>query len=403
MGTQVATWLVARGARRLMLLGRRPWDDIAAERRGAIEQLRQQGADVDVRRVDVADEQQMCELVMELNNRRDHVAGIVHAAGEVRGVASHDYSEAEFTSLNASKMQGAWNLHRLSLQSFDGRAPDFFVLFSSAASVWGSQNSGAYSAGNHFVDMLAHWRRSHKQPALVVNWGRLSERGMLEEQGAAGLRKTGLREIPIADAMSVLDHLIASDTVQAIVANVDWGLFSQVYLARRDRPLLDELIRETPRASSALSASLAGALHSSTIIAELESLPDSQRSAYLASIVRNELARVLKIEDATSLGLSEGFFALGMDSLIAVELKDSLQRVLGIEIPLAALMNHGSSSALAAHLIESNSLALSVAEESVENDFESGTQSSQWIDYVDQMTDEEVERALQNRLGGADL
>src|SRR5262249_12264824 len=150
----------------------------AAARIAALRGITALGAEVDVIAADVADAVQVEHLFATLDRDFPPLAGIVHAAGvTVRTDLAHT-DAAALAGVLRPKVTGAWLLHRHSC----ALALDFFVMFSSAASVWGSAFGGAYSAANHFLDALAHARRQLGLPALTVSWGGWDSGGMVSAE-----------------------------------------------------------------------------------------------------------------------------------------------------------------------------------------------------------------------------
>ena len=164
LGLLVAGWLVGRGARNVVLLGR---SDPGVEAGAVIAELEQGGARVLVARADVTHESELVRALKELQSELPPVCGVIHAAGMLDDGILMNQSWERFAPVLAPKVQGAWNLHRLTRDL----PLDFFVLFSSAASLLGSPGQGNYAAANAFLDALAHHRRGLGLPALSINWG----------------------------------------------------------------------------------------------------------------------------------------------------------------------------------------------------------------------------------------
>src|SRR5205823_2755402 len=118
----------------------------------------------------------------------------------------------------APKVAGTWNLHRLTL----GLPLDFFLLFSSAASMVGSPGQGNHAAANAFLDGLAHYRRSRGLPAVAINWGGWTE------VGAAARKEAGAHQ-PVGSGISslagiwLLERIVQEDRRLVGVLPVDWA------------------------------------------------------------------------------------------------------------------------------------------------------------------------------------
>ncbi len=171
LGLAVAGWMVERGARRLVLVGRRGASGAAREKLGQMEAA---GAEIEVARADVANRQQLASVLDRIRRSASPLLGVVHAAGVLDDGILLEQDAARFAGVMAPKVRGSWNLHLLTRDD----PLDFFVLFSSIASFLGSPGQGSYAAANAFLDALAHHRRAAGLPASSINWGPWAEVGL---------------------------------------------------------------------------------------------------------------------------------------------------------------------------------------------------------------------------------
>ena len=287
---------------------------------------------------DVADTGRMTALFEELSNEGRTLRGIVHAAGvsNPQTVVKTDIRTLE--SVFRPKVEGAWVLHRLS----ERMELDFFVMFSSVASVWGAVSLGPYAAANHFLDALAHHRRGRGLPALSVNWGVWASRGMATNEVQQTLGRFGMRAMPPAQATEALEYLLTADTPQAVVAHVDWNVFKPVYESRRRRPLFEKI---EARAGRVVDAAAVARLRE-----RLNSALPRERKDVLLAHVGDEVARVLGFAPGEQLDPERGLNELGLDSLMAVELKNQLELSLGVSLPPTVAFDYPSIEALTGYL-----------------------------------------------------
>jgi len=335
LGLQVARGLVARGARHLVLVGRTglperaQWESLAADSTAgrqvrAVQALESQGASVRIVPCDVGDSQQVAALVGELRAGALPTRGIFHAAG----VSSHrplaETDAALLASAFHAKAKGAWALHELTREL----PLDCFVLFSSASSVWGAQGMAAYAAANHFLDALAEHRRAQGLVATCINWGQWSEGGMAgSDEALRFFASVGLAAMPTPAALAAMDQLVATGTVRRTVASVDWSRFKPIHEARRRRPLLEELHGGRTAAVKAPEQDTR-----SVLLRQMEEAPLSRRRGVLLEHVRQAAARVLGAEPS-ALEADQGFFQMGMNSLMSVELRNHLEKSLRHKLP----------------------------------------------------------------------
>ncbi len=344
LGLRVATWMVDRGARHLVLIGRRGLDVAApggAAAASAIAGLERRGATVTVVAADVADELSMTRAFDDIARTPFPLRGIVHAAGVTALTAVADLDAPALDAVLRSKVPGAWLLHRLS----EKLPLDFFVMFSSIASVWGARGLASYAAANQFLDALAHHRRALGLPALAVNWGPWAGGGMTSDEGRAALGAMGVHALDPAAALLKLDVLMAGSRTQTTVARVDWGEFKSIYQSVRVRHLLDLVGTASAPAKREVEQDAA-------VLERLRAAHPAERMALLESWAQEELAAVLGNNLAGAPEPDARFFDLGMDSLTSVELRRRLERRFGCSLEPTLVFDFPTIERLAAHLAD---------------------------------------------------
>jgi acyl transferase domain-containing protein/NADP-dependent 3-hydroxy acid dehydrogenase YdfG/acyl carrier protein len=323
IGAHVARWLVARGAAHLVLTSRR---GRAAEGAAELEaELAAAGARVTIAACDVADRAQLAALLAATP-----VAAAFHTAGVSHKTALADLGPDEVRAVLAGKVDGARGLDEL--------LPDApLVLFSSVAGIWGGAGQGAYAAANAFLDGLAETRRGRGRPATSVSWGAWAAPGMAGSDTAqAYLRSQGLVAMAPARALAALEQALAANETSITVADVDWGRFAPLYAATRARPLLDDL----PEVKAALAPAAATPMR-----ADLAALDPAARDRALLELVRTEAAQVLKVKPG-DIEPGRPLKELGLDSLMAVEVKNRLAAATGLRLPATLLFDHPTPGAL---------------------------------------------------------
>ena len=217
LGRAVATWLVERGARHLVLLGR---NAPSASAQQTLDALRSAGAHVVAARGDVARADHVASVIESIRMSMPPLRGVVHAAGVLDdGIVAH-LDQRRLRDVMAPKVEGAWNLHALT-RDVD---LDFFVLFSSAASVLGSPGQAHYAAANSFLDALAWHRRAEGRSALSINWGPWAEVGLVNRpEQVRQLTRHGIEPMSVADGVATLSQLLRADATQAAVLDIDWA------------------------------------------------------------------------------------------------------------------------------------------------------------------------------------
>jgi phthiocerol/phenolphthiocerol synthesis type-I polyketide synthase C len=335
LGTSLARWMVACGVRNMALLGRkRP--------PASVEEALKSGHGDDVRieviSADISDAAQTRAALDRIHKTMPPLAGIVHAAGVLDDALLLHLNRERFGAVLAPKVSGAWNLHTATL----GMPLDFFVLFSSLASVLGSPGQGNYAAGNAFLDALAHYRRAQDMPALSINWGPWAEAGMAA--GTAGkLSELGIGSILPAQGLALFERLIGLDAAQAIAVNMDWQKWSRQAVFPARGSLFGDFQMEAGRENTTARVSV--------IRQRIQDAEPSVRLHVLESYMIAELARVLQL-DAGRLDVHAPLDALGLDSLMAIEYKHRLDTELGVDLSIVGLLDGPTISQIASQLLE---------------------------------------------------
>jgi acyl carrier protein len=311
---------------------------MASRRNGILSELEDRGAQVRVVQGDVSDRAQMSRVFEQLRQDGVQLNSVFHAAGMITRKRVVETDLRELGEVLLPKVTGAWILHELTREL----GLEHFILFSSAASVWGSQELGAYAAANHFLDALAHHRHQLGLPALSINWGPWGGGGMATQENGRLLSLIGVRELPSEQACQVLEQLAAMKVKQLTVADVDWNLFRRIYEARMSRPLLEEM-----------EFADRSVVHSSRTecARRLEEAPLGDRYRLMMTEVVQVVLSVMRLEADDRVDHTKGFFEMGMDSLMAVELAQCLEDRLGRGISTDSVFNHPTVEALSEYIL----------------------------------------------------
>jgi acyl transferase domain-containing protein/D-arabinose 1-dehydrogenase-like Zn-dependent alcohol dehydrogenase/acyl carrier protein len=342
IGLEIAAYLATHGARHLVLTSRREPGEDAARR---IDALRDDhGCDVRVIAADVANPHDVARVLATVQAELPPLAGIVHAAGENSTTPLSSLEGAELDRVFAGKVWGAWNLS----EAVAGLPLDFFLSTSSISSVWGSYGQTAYSAANAFLDGLTWRLRELRIPASSVNFGPWSA-GMADPDARAQLERRGVQTLSPSDALAgMADVIVAagSGSPQAVVAKMDWAKFLPIFLQAGRRPLLDEVAREVPAAAAGTPT----ASGTTALVDRLTAAPVQQRRKLVLEFLRNAVAEVTRV-DVSEIREEAGFFDLGMDSLMAVELRRRLEQSVGKELPATLAMDYPRLTDVADYLL----------------------------------------------------
>ncbi|WP_218651874.1 type I polyketide synthase [Nostoc sp. C052] len=360
LGLSVAQWLVEQGARYLILLSRSGIN--TREKQEAVKQLRAAGVEIITPIADVSDGESLRNAISELLRKLPPISGIIHAAGSDGGM--YRIAELEHSILQQTlepKVAGTWNLHQIS-QDWE---LDFFINFSSIAAVWGSANQSHYAAANEFQNLFAAYRQSQGLPALTINWSAVIGAGMINQPGAKALtqrlQKIGVGSLNLTQVKAAMGLLLNSQNRQIVVAPVDWQRFGAIYAVGRTRRLLEQLAPQTQLEQAIETA------QPTQLREQLTSVPATEGLEILRRTLQGEVARVLGLPTEELPALEQGFFELGMDSLMAVELRDRLNQLLGVNLPSTLSFDFPNIERLT-HYLATDVLALAQAKANQPND-----------------------------------
>jgi acyl transferase domain-containing protein/acyl carrier protein len=323
-GLATARWLVERGARHLVLLGRS--GAASTEAQQAVRDLEQAGARVLVARADVAQADQLQQTLDDARRRLPPLRGVFHAAMVLDDAILLHQTAERFRRVLAPKVTGAWNLHRLTA----GDPLDYFVLFSSTAAVFGSAGQGNYAAANAFLDGLAHHRRALGLPGLSVNWPAVADVGYVAQHAEvrAHIERTGMVPLPSSLLLRALGVLLRRGTTQATVLRLDWS-----------RAGAHALAATSPRFShlAGAMAAPAGAVPALSLQERLRTATEAARRDLLLGCLREQVGKALGIAPA-GLEPDVPLTEMGLESLLAVDLGLRLKKELGIDISMLRLL-----------------------------------------------------------------
>jgi acyl transferase domain-containing protein/acyl carrier protein len=339
LGLTVVRWLISQGARHLALMGRHA---PSAEALEVLAELRAMGAAIQVFEADVVQTEQVAKVLEAVACSGVPLRGIIHAAGVLDDGVLMQLTAPQFERVLAPKLCGAWNLHTLTQE----QALDFFVLFSSVASVLGSPGQGNYAAANAFLDALAHHRHASRLPALSINWGPWGQVGLASVQANRGERLAyrGMGSLTPSQGLEALEWLLQSREVQVCVLPLNLRQWQQYYPRVAATALFCHLVQEqdAPMVTQPGRSQLRETLLAANSEQRL-SLLEAHLCEHIAQVLRLPLAH---LDRNTPLG------SLGLDSLMALELRNRLEDSLELSFPVTLIWNYQSVAALAIHLAE---------------------------------------------------
>lgn len=364
LGLETARWLAEKGATNLVLVGR---NEGSAAAEAQFRKLRQSGVRVNVLKADVAKRMDVL-MIIEAISGMPPLKGIIHGAGVLSDGVLMKQDMERFRKVISPKADGAWNLHEATLDM----NLDFFVCFSSVASVLGSAGQSNYAAANAFLSGFMYERRRQGLHGLSVNWGPW-ELGMAAELGnrdAERIAARGISAISPAEGFDILEQLILHDETEASVLQVSWDKYLRYHYRGSIPPFFQAVMEESSgkrsaseesswnrSASEESSGNRSASKEESDIIGKLEGTPAGQRRTALIDYVQMQVATVLHLKHTKRVSPDQGLFDLGIDSLMAMELKNKFETDMGRPLRPTLIFDYPTVDALAGYLAEEMGMA----------------------------------------------
>jgi NADPH:quinone reductase-like Zn-dependent oxidoreductase/acyl carrier protein len=333
-GLATARWLCERGVRHLALVSRRGNATPGAEQ--TLAALRDAGTEVRAFACNVSDRIALASTLRDIRASMPPLCGVIHAAMAIDDSLVTDLTSEKLAHVLAPKLAGAINLDRLTRKD----SIELFLLYSSATTILGAPGQGSYVAANLALEALSQARMARGLPSLAVAWGPIADVGYLAEKQSdrdALARRLAAVPMPARDALECLPALWGSGLPAVACATVNWNGAS----------------RHLPVLASPTFANIAGKVgetDGSDLRERLKGLSAEEARDLVASLLRGEIARILMFApdriDSTK-ALSE----LGMDSLMAVELRLALESRLGIDLPTLSLADNTTLVTLARRIV----------------------------------------------------
>ncbi|MGB3193281.1 MAG: type I polyketide synthase [Limnoraphis sp.] len=329
LGLQTAKWMIENNARHLVLIGR---SQPSPQQREAIHHLEQQGAKVTVAQADVSDCEELSKIFEQIDTHLPPLKGIIHAAGIGAFQPIEQMTLTQLEAVMAAKVIGGWRLHQLTQH----RALDFFVSFSSMTAVWGAIGQAHYAASNCFLEGLTDYRQAQGLPSFTIHWGPWLGGGMAGEQALREARNIGVEPLSPQQGIAALDQFWRSGHIKTTVANVNWDSFKSLYQIGRQRLLLEEIqvkpLTKPPETSVQQKAE---------ILQQLKSSPPTQREDLLIAYLQDEIYQVLR-KTSSQVDVQQPLNTMGIDSLMALELRNRLKTTLSVDVPIVKFIENNS-------------------------------------------------------------
>ena len=338
-GLKTAQWLVEKGARQLILVSRQGL--VSDESKQSVAAMESAGVRVLAAACDVTDKGQLSALLHDVAKRFSPLRGIVHSAMVIDDALIRNMDEGQIRRVFEPKILGAQNLHELTL----GAKLDFFVLFSSATTLFGNPGQGNYVAANTWLEALARHRRGLGLPATSVLWGAIGDTGFLarnEKAKHALQNRMGGAPINSSMALDALERLLLDDRSGEGVLDFDWKILSR-FLPNAGKPKFCGLALHADEFAN-------GEDMEENLNQLLVESSDGELLDIFVNMLKQEVGEILRVSPE-KIDAFKSIHLMGLDSLMGVELVTALESRFGIRLPVMSLSESPSIDKLAVRIL----------------------------------------------------
>lgn len=337
-GLQCARWLVQKGVNHIVLLSRRGLID--AEAINAVKEMQDNNVIVKVCALDIADCNRLREEMATIMQCMPPVRGVIHGAMVLDDGFLSQMQETNFRSVMTPKIQGAINLY----QVLEDVPLDFFLMFSSISSLIGNSGQANYVAANSFLDGFSHYLTSRGIPAKTINWGALSDTGVLAKDQALikVLEMAGIHGVNNEQAMASMEAVLREGGSQTGIFRMDWGQWASVNPSLSQSGFYRELLdrrKDNERSQKLME-----------FLMRILDVGSEERKAYIQRELAIRFGEIFKMSP-DAINVHASIIDLGVDSLISAEISAALKSQLGVEISMIELLSGPSIVVIGAKIL----------------------------------------------------
>lgn len=359
LGSLVAKWMVENGAAHVLIIGRSAvpprteWNNAdqfsAAIKRNikTIQELESLGASVHTIIADISDQETIFTSLrhFEAENWPD-IMGVIHTAGILRDRLIMNMEPEDILHVTLPKILGAWNLHEF----FQNRKLDIFHMFSSVSSIAGMIGQANYAMGNAFMDSLAHYRNQHDLVGCSINWGPWAEVGMavtakLGEQHSS----QGIQALEIHEGIQALSIITEQKPIQTTAAWVQWDRLKEIYPIGKSK-FLSQIEDRYSLVETNVDPD-------TDFFYNFILMEEEERQDFVTSKARSIIAQIMGF-DTDQIEMDVDLNNLGLDSIAAVQIRATIKKQFGINIPIFDLFKG----------VSINKLSLKITSDILESD-----------------------------------
>jgi acyl transferase domain-containing protein/acyl carrier protein len=362
-GLSCAEWLATSGAKYLILWSRSGEN---TETRMLTKQLTKSNVTVKVMSVDVTDKNATKSAINSISKDMPPIGGVIHSAMVLDDDLISRMNYERFDYVMAPKTKGAINLYSI----LKDASLDFFLLFSSVSSLIGNPGQANYVAANSFLDTFSSYMRSKGIPATTINWGVLSDSGVLANDQSLSkvLAAQGIGGVNNREAMSFINSALKSNKYSQLGSfKIDWNLWSDLNRKSANSCFFSDLVNN--QENNEIDSELI------QILEDILELNQDQKMDYIVNKLQVKFGEIFHMT-SDSVNTSASIVELGVDSLIATEIVVSLKSEFGVDISLMEMLSGPSIYQLAENILSQLHQMIESAYDSLNVDVVQGEENS---------------------------
>lgn len=334
IGQVLVKWLIAKGAKHLVLLSR------SAPAEAVLHQLQQHHIHIVTKQVDLAQRDDLANIFQQIAVECPPLKGLFHAAGVLDDKLLLEQTKESFTKTSQAKILGSWHLHQLS----QALTLDYFVCFSSIASAIGISGQSNYAAANAFMDGLMQYRCQQGLAGLSVQWGPWQGSGMAAKHQQR-FEAQGIKMLKADQYLHLLEQLMAhAPAYPVMVCDIDWPVYQAQLPSQHCSTIIPSV--------KPLVEIVAQDMLTLDIIKQLNQTEHQDRLPALKRFLCQQVALVTQL-DENQIDEKRGFADLGLDSIMVLALRNRLSACFNTQFPPTLAIEYPNINTLSKYIAQS--------------------------------------------------